>query len=211
MPKARTIVDRSGGALEFLPLEEIWAVAGVLADTFPLDRSLARAPRLARRLSHWIRLVLVDRPLTNRDRTALLTLSDTPWVPAVAAALVAAVVAPRIPRRVRWLLFGAAVVWAVRGGRAARYLAMRRELAAVAPGAVLVGDFVALRPGVATGWVAEALRMVGDVTPYVALLPDSGDARRDAARERLYVRQLGLRVAGTTAAAGQRVTILVHD
>jgi hypothetical protein len=211
MRKVRTIVDRADGALEFIPVGELWAVSGLLADTFPLDRDLARGPRRARQLAHWTRLVLVDRALTNRDRTAVLTLSDTPWVPAVAVAVVAAVVAPWIPRRVRWALFGGALVWALRGGRATRYVAMRRELASVAPGAVLVGDLVTRRPGAAVEWVAEVLDAVGKVTPYVALLPASGHARRDAARERLYVSRLGLRVVGTTAAGGQRMTILVRD
>ena len=83
MRRVRTVVARSDGKLQFIPLRRLWAVSGLLADTFPLDRQLARAPRAGRQLSNWTRLVLVDRALTDRDQTALLTLSDTPWVPAV--------------------------------------------------------------------------------------------------------------------------------
>jgi hypothetical protein len=155
--------------------------------------------------------VLVDRALTDRDRTAVLTLSDTPWVPAVIVAVLAAVVAPRLPRWLRATLFAAVAVWALREGRASRFLAMRRELGDVAPGGILVGDFVALQPGAGMQWVAGALDSLGHEFPFVALLPVSGDPRRDAARERLYVRRLGFHRAAQTAAGGQAVTILVRD
>jgi hypothetical protein len=154
--------------------------------------------------------VLVDRALTDRDQTAVLTLSDTPWVPAVLVAVLAAVVAPRLPRWVRVALFGGAALWAFGGGRASRFVAMRRELGEVAPGGLLVGDFVALEPGAGMQWVADALDSVGHEFPFIALVPVSGDARRDAARERLYVRRLGFNRAGQTAAGGQAVTILVR-
>jgi hypothetical protein len=211
MRKVRTVVQRSNGGLQFIPVPELWEVSGVLADTFPLDRSLVTAPRWSRQLSHWTRLVLVDRALTNRQGTALITLSDTPWVPAVLAAVVAAGIAPRLPAWSRRLLFGAVVVWVVRGRRARRFVTLRRELARVAPDALLVGDFVARTPGDAMPWVAEVLDTIGQVTPFVALLPASGDPRRDRARERLYAGQLGFRVAGRAAAGGQEISILVRD
>jgi hypothetical protein len=211
MRKVRTVVERSNGRLQFIPLGELWEVTGVLADTFPLDRSLATAPRWCRRASHWARLALVDRALTNREGSAILTMSDTPWVPAVVAGVTAAVVAPRLPAWVRHLLFGAGVVWVVRGRRARRFVEIRRQLARVAPDALLVGDFVARRPGTGMPWVAEVLDTIGAVTPFVALLPESGDRRRDAARERLYTRRLGFRHAGHAANGKQRVAILVRD
>jgi hypothetical protein len=211
MRNAKTLVDRSEGKLQFIPLAELWTISAVLADTFPLDRDLVTAPRWARRASHWTRLVLVDRALTDRDRTALLTISDTPWVPAIVVAVLAAAVAPRLPRWLRVALFGAAAAWIVQGRRASRFVVMRRELARVAPNGVLVGDFVALEPGAGMRWVADALDSIGDDIPFVALLPASGDARRDAARERLYARRLGFRRVSETSAGGQGVTILVRD
>ncbi len=211
MRKVRSVVAHSGGALHFVPVSELWAVSAVLADTFPLDRASARGPRWARRTAHWTRLVLVDRAVTDRDRNAVLTLSDTPWVPAVLVAVVAAIVAPRLPRWLRVVGFGGVALWALRGGRASRFVAMRRELGEVAPGAVLVGDFVALQPGAGMRWVADALDHLGHEFPFVALIPASGDPRRDAARERLYVRGLGFRHAGRTAAGGQAVAVLVRD
>lgn len=211
MSRVHNVVARSEGKLEFVPVSELWSVSGVLADTFPLDRELARAPRWARQTSHWIRLVLVDRAVTDRDRTAVLTLSGTPWVPAVGAAIVAAVIAPLLPRWLRVALFGGAVAWALRDGRASRFLTMRRELGRVAPDGLIVADFVALAPGAGMRWVADALDSIGNETPFVALLPASGDARRDAARERLYVRGLGFERVAETAAAGQPVTILVRS
>src|SRR5207247_380951 len=99
--------------LIFVPLRELWSVSAVLADTFPLDRDLARGPRWARRTSTWIRLLLVDRAVTDRDRTAVLTLSSTPWVPAVVVAIIAALIAPAVPRWLRVALFGGAVAWAL--------------------------------------------------------------------------------------------------
>jgi hypothetical protein len=211
MRRVRTVVDRSEGKLQFLPLRELWAVSGVLADTFPLDRELVHSPRFARQLANWTRLVLVDRAVSDEDRTAMLTLSDTPWVPAVAVGVVAALVAPRLPRWLRLVLFGGGIVWIVRGRRASRYVALRRELRQVAPGGVLVADFVALEPGAGMHWVVDALESIGEGIPFIALLPASGDARRDAARERLYVRQLGFRRSGETVAGGQSITVLVRD
>ena len=211
MRKIRTVVARSEGKLQFLPLGRLWEVSGVLADTFPLDRDLVRTPRWARQLSNWTRLVLVDRALTDSNRTAVLTMSDTPWVPAVVVAVLAAAVAPRLPRWLRVALFGGTVAWVVRGRRATRFVVMRRELQRVAPGGVLVADFVALEPGAGMRWVVDALDSIGHGIPFVALLPASGDARRDAARERLYVRRLGFRRVSETVAGGQTVTVLVRD
>ncbi len=205
------MVERSNGGIRYIPISELWEVAGVLADTFPLDRSLARGPRTLRRAGHWSRLVLVDRVVTNAEGTAVITLSDTPWMPAIVAAVVAAAVAPRLPPWSRRVLLGAAVVWAVRDQRLRRYLEMRRELDRLAPDALLVGDFVAREPGAAMPWVGDVLDTIGSVTPFVALLPDSGNARRDAARERLYTSRLGFRVAGRSRSTGQQVTVLVRD
>ncbi len=211
MRRVRTVVTRSEGKVEFVPPRELWAISGVLADTFPLDRDLARAPRWARRASHWTRLVLVDRALTDRDRSAVLTLSDTPWVPAVLVAVAAAAVAPRLPRWLRVALFGGAVAWALRGRRASRFVVMRREMRRVAPNSLVVADFVAFEPGAGMRWMTDVLDTVGDEIPFVALLPASGAARRDAARERLYVRRLGFRRVSETTAGGQSVTVLVRD
>jgi hypothetical protein len=211
MRRVQTVVERSKGGLHFIPIPELWEVSGLLADTFPLDRSRARSPRTLRRTSHWIRLVLVDRAVTNDAGTAVLTMSDTPWVPAVGAAVVAAAVAPKFPAWSRRLLFGAAVVWAVRDQRLRRFLELRRELGRLAPDALLVGDFVAREPGAAMPWVSDVLDTIGALTPFVALLPASGDARRDVARERLYTTRLGFRIAGQARSSGQQVTILVRD
>ncbi len=81
----------------------------------------------------------------------------------------------------------------------------------MAPDALLVGDFVARESGAAMPWVGDVLDTIGALTPFVALLPDSGDARRDAARVRLYTSRLRFRVAGRARAAGQQVTVLVRD
>lgn len=211
MLRVRRIVRRSNGKLQFLPLREVWDVSGLLADTFPLDRDLARAPRVARQAVHWTRLVFVDRPLTNPERTAVLTLSETPWVPAAAVAVAAAVVAPRLPRWVRLGAYGGVAMWAFGRGRAARYLSVRRELGRVARGSVIVADFVTTEPGAGMRWVADALDDVGSETPLVVLVPVSGQVRRDAARQRLYERRLGFRMVGRTEGRGQEASILLRD
>jgi hypothetical protein len=210
MRRVRDYVERSGGQVQFLPLTERWAVAGRLADTFPLDRELARAPRSFRQGAHWIRLLLVDRAVTNPERTAVFTISDTPWVPAVTAAVAAAIVAPRLPRWLRWAAYGGVAVWALWDGRAARYLAMHRDLARVAPGSVILADFLTTESGAAIEWAADAMTFASQDTQLVALVPVSGNARRDAARERMYVRRLGFQVVGRTRARGQEAAILVR-
>ena len=211
MRRLRTAVAQSNGEMQFIPLGRLWEVSGVLADNFPLDRSMATAPRWSRRAAHWTRLALVDRAVTNREGTAVVTFSATPWLPAVVAGVTAAVVAPWLPAWVRRLIFGAGVVWLIRGRRVRRFVEMRRELGAVAPGAVLVGDFVAREPGAAMPWVAGLLDTFGTVTRLVVLVPNSGDVRRDAARVRLYCGRLGFRAVGTASAGGQCVSILVRE
>jgi hypothetical protein len=210
MSRVHDVVARSQGKLQFVPMRELWSVSAVLADTFPLDRDLVRGPRWARRTSNWIRLLMVDKALTDRDRTAVLTLSPTPWGAAIVAAVLAALIAPALPRWLRVALFGGAVTWALRGRRASGIFTMRREIRRVAPDGLLVNDFVALAPGAGMSWVADALESVGHETPFVALLAASGDAHRDAALERLYVRRLGFERVGEAAPAGHAVTILVR-
>ena len=210
MRRVRTVVERSDGKLQFVPLRDLWHVSGVLVDVFPLDRSLVRGPRALRRAGTWGRLLLVDRAVRDERHTALLTLSDTPWLPAIGVAIVAAVVAPRLPRWLRYALFGATAAWIVRGHRASRFAVMQRELREVAPGGVLVADFVALEPGAGIRWAVDALDSIGDDLPFVVLVPRSESPRRDAARERLYVRRLGFRRVSETDAGGQHVAILVR-
>ena len=212
MRRVKSIVERSRGGMRFIPISELWEVSGLLADTFPLDRETLTMPRSARRAAVWSRLLLVDRAVTNREGTALLTLSETPWVSAAAAAGLAAVIVPKLPVWVRSGLFATVAVWAIRGGRLRRHLKMQRELARVAPSAVFVGDFVARQPGVGMSWAADMLATVddhGEQVSYVALLPDSDD-RRHRARERVYTRRLGFRVAGQTDIMGRPMRILVR-
>ena len=211
MRRVRTLVERSAGHAQFVPFREIWGFSGLLADTFPLDRSLAHRPRWARRGAHWVRLVLVDRAVTNPDRTAYLTVSDTPWAVAAVAAVLAATVAPKLSRLVRVALLAAVIAWIGIGGRGSRYLAMRRELRTLAPDGVLLSDFVAVEPGDGMRWMRDVAGSLGSSTRFVVLVPVVGDERRDEARVRFYERHFGFRRAGGTAAGGQRVAILVRD
>ena len=122
--------------------------------------------------------------------------------------------APRLPRWLRVALFGAAAVWVVRGQRGSRFLVMRRELQRVAPGSMLVADFVALEPGAGlTGmrWVADALDAVGDDIPFVALVPASGTRAATRRANGSTCAGSGSDGSSETSAGGQGVTILVRD
>jgi hypothetical protein len=204
------IVRQAQGTLKIVPVGDRWWVAGVIADHFPLDRE-SPLPRPLRRVGHWIRLVFLDRPLTNADRSAILTLGVPSVVGTVAVCAAVAVVAPWLPRWLRRSAVAALVVWALRDQNARKVLATRRLLREQAPGAVVVSDFVALEPGAASTWLVDALRAVGRVTPYAVLLPGQADDRRNAARERLYVSRFGLRVAARTEVCGDALTLLVRD
>lgn len=196
--------------MEIVPVGDRWWVAGVVADHFPLDRE-SPLPRPVRRVGHWIRLLFLDRPLTNPDRSAIMTLGAPSVVGTVAVCVAAAVVAPRVPRWLRRAAAVALVVWALRDQNARKAFATRRLLRNEARGALVVSDFVALEPGAASAWMAEALAAVGRVTPYAVLLPGRADDRRNAARERLYVARFGLRVAARTEVCGESLTLLVRD
>jgi hypothetical protein len=193
-----------------VPVADRWWVAGVIADNFPLDRE-SRLPRPLRRVGHWIRLVLIDRPLTNSDRSAILTLGAPSVVGTATVCVAAAIVAPWLPRWIRRAALAAVVVWAWRDRNALRVIGTRRLLRDQAPGAVVVSDFVALESGAGSAWLVDALAAVGRVTPYAVLLPGRADERRNAARERLYVARFGLRVAAQTDLYGESVTLLVRD
>jgi hypothetical protein len=204
------IVRRSHGILEIVPLGERWWVAGVVADHFPLDRE-SPLPRPLRQVGHWIRLVLLDRPLTNPDRSAILTLGEMSVPGTLAICVVAAVAGPALPKWLRRALLLALLVWALRDGNARRLVEVRRLLRRHAPDAVVVSDFVALQSGAGTRWLVEALEAVGRVTPYAVLLPGRADLRRNAARERLYTSRFGLRVATRAEVHGESLTVLVRD
>ena len=153
---------------------------------------------------------------TGRSPTATaprsLTLSDTPWVPAVVVAVLAAAVAPRLPRlaarralrRRRWRGSCAA------GGRRGSW-SMRRELQRVAPGAAARRRLRGPRTGRGHALGRRRARQHRRRRSRSShCCPASGDARRDAARERLYVRRLGFRRVSETDAGGQTVTVLVR-
>ena len=72
MRRVRNAVECSNGGVRFIPFAGLSEVWGALADTVPLDRSLATAPRWSRRAAHWTRLALVDRAITNRDGNAMV-------------------------------------------------------------------------------------------------------------------------------------------
>jgi hypothetical protein len=204
------IVRRSQGTLQSVPVAGRWWVAGVIADHFPLDRE-SPLPRPLRRVGHWIRLVLIDRPLTNADRSAILTLGAPSVVGTATICVAAAIVAPWLPRWVRRAALAALVVWAWRDRNALRVVGTRRLLRDQAPGAVVVSDFVALESGAGSAWLVDAMEAVGRVTPCAVLLPGRADERRNAARERLYVARFGLRIAARTDVYGESVTLLVRD
>lgn len=204
------IVRHSHGTAKIVPLAERWWVAGVIADNFPLDRE-SPLPRPIRRVGHWLRLLLLDRPLTNDDRSAVLTLGELSIGGTIAICVLAAAVVPSLPRWLRRSLLVGLLVMALRHDNARRIVLVRRALHRFAPDAVVVSDFVALEPGAGTAWLGEALEVVGRTTPYAVLLPGSADVRRNAARERLYTTRFGLRVAARVDVRGEPLTILVRD
>ncbi len=210
MGQVDEIVRQAQGTLTIVPLGERWWVARVVADHFPLDRD-SPLPRPLRRVGHWIRLVFLDRPLTNAEHSAILTLAVPSVAGTVAVCVAAAVVAPWLPRWLRRTAIAALAVWALRDHNAHKVIATRRLLREHAPGAVVVSDFVALEPGAGSTWLVDALRALGRVTPYAVLLPGQADDRRNAARERLYVSRFGLRVAARTEVCGDSLTLLVRD
>lgn len=210
MRRVGGVVEHSRGALEIVPFGALWEVAGVIADVFPLDRE-SEVPRPLRRAGHWVRLVLVDRALTNPEHSAVVTLSEPSWMATAVVCGSAALLAPRLPVWFRRSLLVALVIWAARGNRLRRFLALRRELRTVAPDALLVGDYVARQSGTAVPWLAEVLDAIGRETAFVVLLPGSADDRRNRARERLYTTRFGLRVVARTSVSGEGVTILLRD
>ncbi|MFN8025548.1 MAG: hypothetical protein U0W40_04055 [Acidimicrobiia bacterium] len=210
MGQVDEIVRRAGGTVKSVPVGERWRVAGIVADHFPLDRE-SPYPRPLRQVGHWFRLLVLDRPLTNDDRSAILTLGEMSVPATIAICLFAGVVGPSLPRWVRRSLLVALVVWAVRDDNARRFVGVRRLLREHAPDSLVVSDFVALQPGAGSAWLVEALDAVGRVTPYAVLLPGRADPRRNAARERLYTSRVGLRVAARADVYGETVTVLVRD
>ena len=98
MRSVRNAVECSNGSVRFIPFAGLSEVWGALADTVPLDRSLATAPRWSRRA----RPGPAWRSSTVRSRietaTPWFTVSETPWVPA----LVARTQSARLCRSLRW-------------------------------------------------------------------------------------------------------------
>ncbi|MET0421748.1 MAG: hypothetical protein ABW073_08570 [Acidimicrobiia bacterium] len=209
MSELREAFRAVAGIARPVPPSELWTAAGLLADTLPLDRS-PRYARRTRQFGHCVRLIAWDRAFTNRDASALMVLSQPPWLAAGAAAVVAAAVAPRIPRWMRGAA-GAACIFTVvlRRDQLRNEFAVQRLLQEVAPDGLLIEHLVARAPDAAIDWCTELLDAFdrnGYETTFVALLPG---ARRDRARERLY-RRWGFEVAARTEHRGRELTVLVR-
>ena len=168
MRRVRTVVARSEGKVQFIPLRELWAVSGVLADTFPLDRTLARAAPVvppARPTGPGWCSSTGPSPTATGPRSS--PSATRPWVPAVVVAVARGggrAPSPAVAPRSR--CSAAPRCGCVRGRSG---VAVRRDAARarsrVAPGGLLVADFVALRPGAGMAWVADALDSVGERHP----------------------------------------------
>ncbi len=210
MNDVSTAIRAAGGVARSVPVPELWSTAGLLADTLPLDRR-PRYARPARQFGHYVRLVLWDRALTNDDATAVMVVGQPPWLAAGAAAVTAAVVAPKVPRWLRRAALAALVVTAVqRSGRVRDELAVQRLLQDVAPGAILIEHLATRTPNAALAWVTDlfdTLDRAGHRATFVALLPG---ARRDKVRERIYTRRWGFEVAARTQHHGSELTVLVR-
>jgi len=208
--RVREAVRAAEGTFLFVPRQELWATATLIADTFPLERT-ARFPREARRVGHCARLVLFDRAITDQERAAVLSVSATnPWGPALVLVGVAGFLA-RAPRWIRWLSLGTAGAWLATNHRLTRTIALQRELLRVAPDALVVSGFVTREPGRASQWALEMLDALGSQATIATILPGAGDTRRYRARERLYTTRFGFRIATRTRIHDEDFTILVRD
>jgi hypothetical protein len=208
MNRVRALANSTHGDARFVPFTHLWGTAALLADTLPLERP-SDYPRPLRQVGHCIRLTLWDRALTNRDGTAVLTVSRTRWVVAGGAAIAAAIISPKLPRWPRRMLIATAATFAVRKRRLRHYIAFQRQLHRVAPGGLIIGVLVAREPGSAVTWIRDvfaALDATDNQTTFIAILPG---ARRDRARERLYTMVFNFQVAARNAGDGQ-LTILVR-
>jgi hypothetical protein len=167
-----------------------------------------------RHIGHWLRLVFLQQAVTNLDRSAVLTVTKPPWEAAAFVMAAAAVLVPTLNRRQRRLLVVALAAGAIHGQRLQRVIAVGREVQRVAPGAIVIGDFVARTPHSAVRWVDEVLRELDSHdahTTFAAIIPSFGDDRRARARERLYTRRFGFAVAARTRISTQDITILVRS
>ena len=209
MTRIERAVRATNGAACFVPTRELWGTAGLIADTFPLERA-SRFSRQVRRVGHCARLVLFDRAITNQERVAVLTVSATnPWGPALVLVVIAGFVACA-PRWARWVACGGIVGWLANDHQFAQRRALHREVGRVTSDAFLVGDFVTREPGGASQWAIEALDALGSHAAVAAILPGAGDTRRYRARERLYAR-IGVRVVARVRIDDADFTILLHD
>ncbi len=209
MDRIRVAVDATDGVAEIVPFRDLWGVAALLADALPLERPPVHA-RPLRQLGHWVRLVLFDRAITNREATAVMTVGRNPWIAASAVGVAAAAVAPQLRPWQRRALILSTIGYAIRDRRLRGFLETQRRLRRVAPGSMVVGDFVTKVPGAAVPWIVEILDALGAHTSFAALLPGSGRARRQRARERIYTTRFGFHVAERTTIAGKELTILVR-
>jgi hypothetical protein len=209
MDRIRAVVDATDGSAEFVPFGDLWGVASLFADVLPHDFPPVYV-RPLRQLGHWSRLVLLDRAVTNREATAVVTLARPPWVPAVVVGVAAAAIGPQLkPWQLRILVIGTAL-YTVRRQRLRRFVEMQRGLRRVAPGSLLVNNFVAKTPGTAVPWIIDTLDALGQRASLTAVLPGSGQERRHRARERIYTTRFGFHVAARTTVANEEVTILVR-
>jgi hypothetical protein len=209
--RLRHLAEQSAGNARFVPLEELWGVATLFSDTFPLDRS-PHYPRSLRVVGHWLRLVFLQRAVTNPDSSAVFTVKRPRGATYIVVAAGGALIGPVLPAWVRRTLVVAGIAFALHRQRLWRVLVIDRNLHRAASGAVLISDFVTRTPGSAGTWVRDTLHAL-DRNAYVtfaAIVPSTGNERRTKARERLYISQFGCVVAARTRVGDQDIAILLR-
>jgi hypothetical protein len=183
----------------------------LFSDTFPLDRA-ARYPRSLRVVGHWLRLVFLQRAVTNLDSSAVFTVKRPRWATYIGVTAAGAVLGPVLPTWLRRTLIVAGLAFALHRQRLWRVLVIDSNLRRAAPDAVVISDFVTRTPGSAANWIRDTLRALDRNThaTFAAIVPSTDNQRRTKARERLYTSEFGCAVAARTHVGDRDITILVR-
>lgn len=205
MGRVEDAVAATGGVAEFTDLRSAWTAAGIVSERFG-DGPGSQA----RRVWNWLRFAGLTRVVVNRERTAVIGLGGARPGAVAAGALLAAVIAPRLPRPVLAAVVAATAVATLRRQRLARLLWVSATLRREAPGALLVGEFATRQSGAGVDFAREAIAAIGTHVTLALTVQGAPEDRHVRSLVRLYERRLGFRVAARRQIGAEEVLVMVR-
>jgi hypothetical protein len=203
------LVEATDGVATLVGPATGWQAASIVTDRFT-GKSDAVMPVTVRRAGNWLRLTVLTRAIMNRDRTAVLGVGGARAGAVVAAGLLSAWMAPRLPKSVVVATAGALAATAVRRGRLRKVVWVSRSLRAHAPDALVIGEFAAREPGAGITFANELLEALATRVSFAVTVQGPPGNRHRRSLMRLYERRFQFEVVARHSIGGEELVLMVR-